>query len=184
LLVAGLTVAAVPLASVAAPILSIEINPSPVTVGESFLVDVTITAATNLSGFRFDLSYDPVVTATAVTIGDFLPKLVVPGFGSLSPTIVEDGLTPEVSFAAVGGLGATGDGLLAQIAFNAVAAGTSELSLDNIRLSAPFGTEIPVGDVNNATVTVTADTPVPTPASGLLLAVGVAGLLACRRRRR
>ena len=78
--------------------------------------------------------------------------------------------------------GASGDGVLATITFDAVNAGLSPLSLGLVQLSAPFGVPIASLPPNPASVTVKAAA-VPEPATLLAGGLGLA-LLGWRRRRR
>jgi hypothetical protein len=161
--------------------------------GDSFQVDVVISGVTNLAGFEFDLDFDSTVfEAVSVVSGGFLPTTLLP------PIVIEDNISaPDVNFAeaALSFLvspllpGASGAGVLATIGFDVLPGApqiSSLLALSDVLLSQPTGTPVqgfnPTNGLRDATVTVVADSTVPVPATGLLLALGLAGLLASRRR--
>jgi hypothetical protein len=179
-LVAGLAVAAVPLGSVAAPILSLDVNPGSVNVGDSVVVDVLISGVEDsspLNAFSFVLEFDgSIIKATGVSIGPFLSGLPLGAFEVglfITQSAVEYGAAAVVFAKA-------GSGVLAQVSFDAVASGTSPLTIAQVSLSGPFGD--PIDGSNNASVEVKTDTPMPTPASSLLLALGLGSLMLARRR--
>ena len=147
--------------------------------GDPFFVDVFISgvpAATPLNAFEFDLDFNPsVVSAVSVGIGGFL----------LAPAIVSESnvAPPDVNFAAATLLpaGASGDGVLAQVAFNAVADGISALTLNDVNLSRPFGVPLTGFTLSNGSVTV-ASVSVSEPATLLLFGAGLFALVGVRRR--
>jgi PEP-CTERM motif len=147
-----------------------------------FVVPVTITDGINVTGWQFDLRYDPldVQVNTAcdpfggdvycslftgpVTEGDFFASaspfnVLNPGFVDLNPTTLDQtGLLFAVNGLFGGSsLGASGDGVLAYVEFLKVGRGTSDVT------------------VENPTVT-----SVPEPSTLALFATGL--LFSCRRR--
>jgi hypothetical protein len=100
--------------------------------GDTFAVDVDVTGITDLYAFQFDLSFDPtLLSAVSVTEGDFLPSggttFFIPG------TIDNVGGTVSANADTLIGAipGVTGDGMLAEFEFTALAVGTSTLSFAN-----------------------------------------------------
>jgi hypothetical protein len=149
----------------------------PVAVGASLAVDFTIAGIVDLYAWQFSLLFDPaVLQVSSVTAGSFL--------SSAGPTIFSPGTIDNVA-GRIGfvletqqgpGAGVGGSGVLAQVGFAVVGLGASPLSSANVVFLDGFLQDIPV-TVDFGTVTA-----VPEPASMLLMALGVAGLLAARRR--
>lgn len=169
-------------APAAATTLSIDAAPASVKVGETFAVDVIVTDANDLYGFQFDLVFAaPVLQAHEVVEGGFLaaagastsffPGFVDAGEGSVS-FIANTRLGP--------GGGASGDGVLARLSFQALAPGQGSLQLRNVVLldSALAETSATLA---GASISVTA---VPEPASVAMLATGLALLAGAARRQR
>lgn len=144
-------------------------------VGDTFTIPISITDAVDLTSWQFDLAFNPgIVRANSVTEGPFLSSsgtqstAFVPGFldnagGNILAVadFFTDFSTPP-----------SGDGILANIEFLALAPGVSPLTLSNVFLNLlDQGFEI-----NNGQITVTGTTTVPEPATLLLLASGLAVL--------
>ena len=148
--------------------------------GDTFTADVLVSDVPMLNplhGFEFDVDFNAtVLTATAVVDGGFLLAPVL--------TVEQDIASPDVNFAEVTLLaaGASGDGILASMAFDAIGLGTSGLLLNDVILAAPFGMPIAFDTLNNASVTVVRA--VPEPASSLLVGAGMLGLFLWRVRNR
>ena len=145
-------------------------NSVDVTSGSSFEIDVLIQDVTDLAGFQFDLTFDPaILAATAITSGDifgmdgFLITSTI-GAGTLSFAEVSVGLGLDI--------GATPDPL-ATIAFDALAAGTSALTLGNLVLSDSFAMDITPVIVVDGQAMVTA---APLPGTLALLLAGLVGI--------
>jgi hypothetical protein len=160
----------------AAPIVSAPVLT--VGVGDAFVVSIAIEEATDLTGWQFDLIFDPsIVQATSVAEGPFLASfgttLFVPG--------VIDNVTGRVDLT--GGFyvdlppNPSGDGVLALIGFTALQVGVSPLTLGNVFLNFSDSGF----DVSNGQVTVTPRA-VPEPGTLVLLLTGaVVGGRRCRR---
>lgn len=172
--------------STAAPILSIDANSlvggiqtSLITnVGENFTVDINITGVeifSPLNAFEFDLDFNStVLVATNIVSGNFLPF----GFGIFPPLIVESDIAaPDVNYAeaVIGSAALAGSGILVSITFDVIGAGLSNLILNDIILSAPFGVAISLGGITDATITANNNTTsvVSAPPPFLLLAIGL-----------
>ena len=118
----------------ALPIVSV--GSATVTVGNIFTIPVSITGAVDVSSFQFSVSFNPSilqVTATGVTESAFFTEgditTFIPGF-LLSGLIdgvsdAQSGLQPAVN----------GNGDLAFIEFQAIAPGTSPLTLSSVFLN-------------------------------------------------
>lgn len=150
--------------------------------GDSFNVAILINDVINLHGFEFDLDFGTVILATGVSSGGFLP---VPAPLFLPPQLLEaDIASPDVNFGeiVIGNGGASGNGSLASISFTASSVGIASLILNDVVLSAPFGSPIIGASLNNATVTVSTPTgSVSEPESIALFSVGLLGAWAGRR---
>lgn len=127
-----------------------EIDPCvSVAAGQTFDVDIVVTDVVALVAWQATLHYDPsVVTVAAANVELFLAG-AEPG-----RTLNLSDSTPDadgsymfgVLDATSGGQGHTGSGLLARVTLQAMAAGTSFLTLDEIIFGDPTSTAI--GDVN------------------------------------
>lgn len=153
-----------------------------VDVGDIFTIPVSIAGATDLQAFQFDLSYDSsllsVVSFTdlgtdfenaATAGGGFLTGIT--GF-DLSGTL--SGVADSMSGASSG---LTGNGVLVNIDFTAVNAGTSALTLSNVILDwQGSGFDIAAGSVcvRASPEDCGGGNPVPEPGTLALLAAGFA----------
>lgn len=169
---------------VAATTVSLVADPAAVPVGGGFAVDVHVADVTDLFAFQFDLAFDPaVVQASAVLEGGFLAS----GGGATSfiPGSI-DNLAGTVSFTANTLLGpaggASGDGVIVRLLFQALAGGQSELLLDNLVLLDGALADIDA-TVSSGRITVAVPGTVPEPASAMLAAIALAALGARARRR-
>jgi hypothetical protein len=158
-------------------VLSTAAVPDPALPGGSVSVAVSVSDIVDLYAYQFSLLFDPaLLQATGVSSGSFLadggPTFFIPGtidngtgrIGFIVDTL--QGATPGVS----------GSGLLASISFDVVAAGTSALNFENVLFLDSM-----LGDIQ-MTVQAGSVTAVPEPASMLLMGLGIAALLALRRR--
>ncbi len=159
---------------------TISVQPSsiPVTVGQTFAMTVQISGASDLYGYQFDLGFNPaVLAATSVTEGPFL--------SSGGPTIFLPGTIDNVSGSIPGNAdilagpvsGVNGSGTLLNASFQALAPGTSMVSLFNVIALNSSGQELAL-TTSGSTVDV-----VPEPGSGLLAGVSIVGAFVLLRRR-
>ncbi len=168
--------------AVSTPLIGTTISVQPasmaVAAGQAFTMTVQISGASDLFGYQFDLAFNPaVLAATSVTEGPFLsscgPTIFLPGTidnvgGSISGNA--DILAGPVS-------GINGSGTLLNASFQALAPGTSSVSLFNVIALNSSGQELPLA-TSGSTVTV-----VPEPGTGLLVGAYAAGFLALLRHR-
>jgi general secretion pathway protein D len=153
-------------------------------VGDTFTVPISVADAVNLTSWQFDLAFDAaIVQANSVTEGPLLSSsgtamtVFTPGFidnGSGSILGVADSYSDF-------GIPPSGDGVLANIEFTALAPGISPLTFSNVFLNLFAPVDTSNGQI---TVTSTTPTPVPEPSTLLLLAAAVGTMLARRRYRR
>lgn len=185
----------------AMPILSVDADPNTagiqaarsVEVGDSFSVDIWVSGLlppqvppqplNGLGGFDFTLLFDPsLVAATGVASGGFLPALLLP-----PPPFPLPG-PGGLRYAEVSFLPATEvEGLLATVSFDALSSGNDSFTFDPFLtvLSGPFGFPLTF-DSAAATITITNSNAgtLPTPATGLLLVLGLLGLRLARKTTR
>jgi general secretion pathway protein D len=171
-----LALATCPLPASAAP--TITAGSATVHTGDTFTIQVSIADAQDLLAWQFDLAFDPsILQANSITEGPFMS-----GFGTtlFVPGVIDNGsglisLTAD-SFNDLEPY-PSGDGVLAEIEFTALAVGTSALTLSNLFLD--FVTPPEDVAVQAGAVTVLARIPEP----GTLALVALAsGVLALRRR--
>ena len=161
----------------------------PVNVGDAFAVDVNIANVSDLYDFQLDLTFDSaVVQLDTITEGAFLSQggatFFFPGF------IDNSGGTATFNADTLLGAipGVNGSGVLLQFDFQALAAGSSGLSLSNVLLqdsTIPVGANIDFSSTDGS-VTVTSAGAVATPEPNTLTlfagAIGAGFLLASLRR--
>ena len=171
----------------ATPIVSISPSPTTVFVGDTFTVDIAITDADNVFGYQFDLGFDPTKLAGIdITNGDFISDAI----GFFVPGTV-DNVGGTISFTANAIIGAvpgvSGSGILAHASFTALGVSPST----PINLLGPILLDDVLNEISGVqsvggTVTITANTdvtPVPEPATMLLVGSGLAAAWRQRRKR-
>ena len=165
------------------PAAVIAINPSSqsVALGNQAVFDVTITGAVDLYAFQCDIAFDPaLLAAMSVTQG----SLLAGSGGFVAGTIDNSAGTVTFTADTLSGFvpGISGDGTLGQFLFSTLAAGVSPITLSNVVLLDSNLADIGF-TLEDGTVTVTADTAVPEPASWTLFAAGAAAVYLTSRRR-
>jgi hypothetical protein len=152
-------------ASLSGPVIGIDTDPTgnsdtavgaidacqAVEAGDTFEVDVTIQEVTDLAGFEAHLVYDPsVLKVTAVDYDYFLATAgSVQNWGE-APTLLNpdtDGtLSMIVAFMPLPDVGASGEGVLARITFEALTGGSCDLDLSEVKLG--DSNVQPIGDTD------------------------------------
>lgn len=161
------------------PIVSIQPISSTVQAGSLFDLVIDISSASDLFAFQFDLSFNPtVLAAQSVTEGALLPS----GGSTFFDAGTIDNIAGTISFV-VDTLAGTGPGVsnpaggtLATVNFQALANGSSPVSLSNILLLDSTLRDIPF-TTKDASVN-----SVPEPGSILLLVGVLASMLLVRSR--
>ena len=149
-------------------------------VGDTFTIPISITGATDVTSWQFDLAYSPsIVKANSVMEGPFMPA-----FGlTLFTAGVINNITGLISLVADAYVDLppdpSGSGVLANIEFTALAPGVSPLTLANV-----FVNDLDSGfQATNGQVTVTGRA-VPEPMTLTLLGLGLRTALGLHARRR
>jgi len=182
-LLAALAMAAIvilqPLRVAADPVLSAPFVT--VGVGDTFTIPISITGSTDVTSWQFDLAYSPsLVKANSVTEGPFMSAF---GTTSFTPGVI-DNVTGLISLVADSYVDLppdpSGDGVLANIEFTALAPGVSPLTFSNVFLN--FSNE--EFSITNGQITVTGTARVPEAATLALLTSGLALLIVRRLTRR
>jgi len=148
-----------------------------VSVGDIFTIPISITGATDLTSWQFDLAFNPaVVQANSVTEGPFLSAF---GTTLFTPGVIDNvaGLISLVADSYVDlPPNPSGDGVLANIEFQAIALGVSPLNFSNVFINfSDTGFE-----VRNGQITVPEPTTVVLMSGGLVL---LGARLLVRRRK-
>ena len=117
---------------------------APVTVSDTFALNLTVEDITDLAGWQLDITFNPtVLKAVSVTEGDFLSKDGGSTFfqaGSINNTT---GSITGLIGARISAGGVSGTGTLLSINFEAKAAGEGGLALHETKLGDPNGDPIP-----------------------------------------
>jgi hypothetical protein len=166
--------------------LSVKAPAGPVVVGSEVSVDVTASGmvdggAPSMGVFDFDLAFDSLLLeVVSVQFGGGLDVL---GLGAIDSVLIGAGTVNllQLSLDTVEDLHALqpDEFSLATITFAALAEGASALELSVNAIGDAFGVAIPVSIANGEVVVVA----VPEPASALLMAGGLALMVASLRRR-
>lgn len=109
-----------------------------VVVGEAFSAEIRVSDALDLGGFEFTLSYDPaVVTVTNIVVGGLISSTnrTVAEYGPLVNNTAGTASQIAFSYAKPATAGPNGSGLLATVTLQAVAEGTSALTLTRAQLA-------------------------------------------------
>jgi hypothetical protein len=172
--------AAVPAA--AAPIVFFSPSSASVGVGDTFTVDVNVSGVDDLFGFQFDVNFNhSLLSPLGITEGSFLSQGVSGSTAFLAGTDNGTG-TIEFTLAFLLGpvAGVSGSGTLATLGFVATGPGSAALSLSGLLLQdSQLGEFQDTATINEAFLNING-TPVPEPASLMLMGTGLA--IIARRR--
>lgn len=161
-----------------------------VDVGDTFTIPVSIAGATDLQAFQFDLSYDSFLLSVVsfTDLGTDFENAATAGGGFLTgitgfdlPPGTLSGVADSMSGASSG---LTGAGVLVNIDFTALDAGTSALMLSNVFLDwQDSGFDIAAGSVcvRASPQDCGGGSPAPEPGTLALLAAGLAAAGVRRR---
>ncbi len=168
------------LPAAAATILSAQPAAISIDVGQTFLVNVSLTDGVDLYAYQFDVGFDPsVLSANGISEG---PLLATGGTTFFIPGLVDNvgGAISNTAGALFGVVpGVTGSGILATISFTAIGAGSSAITLFNETLLDSSFSGI-TATIRNGSATASA-VAAPEPGSSLLLLT--AGLFGWWQRR-
>jgi general secretion pathway protein D len=149
--------------------------------GQTFTVPVSISGVSDLFAFQFDLAFDPtILQLQSISEGSFLSSA---GSTIFSPGTIDNtaGTATTTADTLTGlGPGASGSGTLADFTFQAIATGTSALTLSGVILLDSNLDDIPF-TTSNGSVTV-GNAVVPEP--GGLGWIGALALAAALRLRK
>ncbi len=162
----------------ATPLVSIQPPVSTPGVGNFFDLSVNISDVNDLYAFQFDISFNPTILAASdMSEGSFLP---IGGATFFIPGAIDNALgtisfTADILLSAVSGV--DGSGTLADIQFQALAVGTTPIVLSNVILLDSTLSDISFSTNGGAV------SPVPEPATVLLLGSGLIGLAGYGRKK-
>jgi len=183
-LIAVMLISALAPAAHAIPLLSFAPSSTTATVGDRLFIDVIASDVLDLYAFQFDVAFDPVVLgAQGITEGGLLSAVDATFFvpGSIDNTAGRLVLTANTLLGPISG--ANGSGVLATLSFQVLAAGISNLVLDNVLALDSALNDIAV-DTVAARISAMPAAGVPEPATFALLLLGALLLPACRAMRR
>lgn len=159
-----------------AALLSIQPANQTVSPGQTFSVDIVVSAAVDLFAYGFDLGFDPaVLAANSISEGPFLATggatfFITGSIDNAAGLISANGNTLLTAIAGV-----NGGGVLAIVSFTALAPGSSALSPLGISLLDSSLSGI-VTTTQAGEVTVGGTAAVPEPSAWLLLGGGLLAL--------
>ena len=121
---------------------------APVPTGQAFVVTVAIENVQNLGAFEFEYNFNPAVASATVENIQLSSLLGSTGrtTGSLRLASApgQSGVPLFGAYSYGAASGPNGSGILATVTMNAVAAGTSQLSLSGLKVTTVTGAEMPV----------------------------------------
>ena len=119
------------------------LSPAPIHLGDTFTLDIHAENISDLSGWQFDIAFDPTaLEAVDVSEGDFLKMDGGSTFfhgGTIDNAAGKIGGLSAARFSAQGG---SGTGTLVQVRFKAKSPGETEVTLDNLQFGSSTGGSI------------------------------------------
>jgi hypothetical protein len=164
LLLSGLFLRALPFSRAqTTPTVSLTTDQPSYQLGDTITVSVEVDNVENLGGYQFTLGFDPtLVTYEFISDADFLSST-----GRTAIPFTPDGEANQITFGAFTlaspNPGASGTGIMATATFTAIANGTLSLSLTNVILSDPSGTQISTTTLSPLEVAITDSAPIASP---------------------
>ena len=133
------------------------IYPSPpwvaINVGELVSIDIRIQNAVDLFGFQAGLNYDSgILQLQGIQEGTFLSNSQQYQTFWLSPDTSTSGVIRNIVGTRIGGMGASGSGILGTITFRAIANGQTSVTLSNVKLADPNSARISVSSLSGTVV--------------------------------
>ena len=130
-----------------APVGPISVGVSPATttagVGDSVTVDITASGAETLFGFQFNIEYDPsILSFESISEGTFLNNNGADSTFCVTPKTDTAGLVKNYACTRIQKGEVTGTGTLARATFTALSAGTSTITLKNVKFANSKAEEI------------------------------------------
>ncbi len=132
--------------TVSIPTIGYAFSDSKIHVGDTFTLDIRAENVYDLSGWQFDITFDPdVLEAVEVNEGDFLKEGGGTTFFQKGTIDNATGKITKLSSARLNEDGVTGTGTLLSVTFTAKAGGETRLALHNFELGSITGDVIPAG---------------------------------------
>ncbi len=150
--------------------ITVTADSTPTIIGQTFVASINIAGATNLWAWNGNVTWNPaVLNATKIIKGPFLTSN---GDSDVFPSVTFDNVNgftkggPSQALLDTGSV--SGDGVLAKITFLVVGSGTSDISLNNIRLldpTVPTHLDESFTQGQTLTISIPSSGPTPTPSS-------------------
>ena len=132
--------------TVAIPGVGYAFSETPIRLGDKFTLNIRAENVFNLSGWQFDIAFDPsVLEAVGVSEGDFLKS---DGGTTFFQSGRIDNAAGKITGLIAGRIsegGASGSGSLLQVEFKAESEGETELTLEDFEFGSITGENIPAG---------------------------------------
>ena len=132
--------------TVSTPGVGYTFSKTPIHIGDTFTLDIRAANITDLAGWQFDITFDPVaLEAIEVSEGDFLKTNGGSTFFQGGSIDNAAGEITGLSAARLSTQGVTGTGTILQVRFKAKSAGETELALQKFQFGSTTGDSIPAG---------------------------------------
>ena len=119
-------------------------SPTPIHLGDTFTLDIRAENISDLSGWQFDIAFDPAaLEAVEMTEGDFLKTDGGNTFFQSGSIDNAAGKITGLSAIRLSTQGVTGTGTVLQMTFKAKSSGETELTLQNFEFASITGERLP-----------------------------------------